>query len=326
MSFWINDTTEPILILSPMADFTDEPFSRLLRSLDKETIIFREMLSAEAIIRQNQKTLKLAKIHKEEYPVVQQLFGSNPDKMAQAGRIILDNHKPQGIDINMGCPVPKAVNQFNGAYLMKDPDKASKIVRALKSEITEVPITVKTRLGWSNPQDILEFSKIIEDAGADALSIHGRTKDQGYAGVADWKIIGEVKKQLSIPVFVNGDIVNFKSMEQALKESQANGLLIARGALGRPWIFNNLRESLEQNKQVDFPAVDFTLDLIKKHAEYQTEFYGERGLIQLRKHFPWYFKGIPNFRQYRAQAVQVKTMVDVDNLIELIKKEVKNTL
>ena len=241
--------------------------------------------------------------------------------MALAGRIILDTNKPEGIDINMGCPVPKAVNQFNGAYLMKDPKKASQIVKALKQEITEVPITVKTRLGWNNTQDILEFAKIIQEAGADAISIHGRTKEQGYSGIANWKIIGEVKKSLHIPVFVNGDIVDFSTAKQALNDSQADGLLIARGALGRPWIFNNLRESFKNDTQIVPPNILTTIELIKKHAEYQISFYGENGLIQLRKHFPWYFKGIPNFRKYRSKAVQVKTISDIDNLIQEIKKD-----
>ncbi len=308
------DAPRPIMALSPMADFTDLPFCRLVRECSgKEVIIFREMASAEAIIRGNQRTDKICELDPVEHPVIQQLFGSDPTVMAEAAKIIMRDHKPDGIDINMGCPVPKAVNQFNGASLMKDVERASEIVKAVKDAIN-VPLSVKTRLGWDKPNDVIEFVKRLEDAGADAIEIHGRTKTQGYSGVADWDAVGKAISELSIPAFVNGDIVDAETAKEALSKSGAQGFLIARGALGRPWIFKRIRETFETGKDPGDPLIEEQMEIMVRHAEYQIEAYGEKGLIKLRKHFPWYFKGIPGFRQFRADAVTVSSLDDVKQL------------
>jgi tRNA-dihydrouridine synthase B len=308
------DAPRPVMALSPMADFTDLPFCRLVRECSgNEVIIFREMASAEAITRGNQRTDKICELDPIEHPVVQQLFGSKPDVMAEAAKILVQHHKPDGIDINMGCPVPKAVNLFNGASLMKDAERAALIVKAVKGAIN-VPLSVKTRLGWDNPKDVIKFVKILEDAGADAIEIHGRTKAQGYSGVADWDAVGKAVSELNIPAFVNGDIVDAKTAKQALSKSGAQGFLIARGALGRPWIFKRIRETLETGKDPGDPTIEERMEIMLRHAKYQVEAYGEYGLIKLRKHLPWYFKGVPGFRRYRADAVHISTLKDVEEL------------
>lgn len=319
---------KPILGLSPMADFTDSPFCRLIRECGAvhhtvhgggQAVIFREMLSAEAIVRQNARTISYLGFEESERPLVQQLFGSNPDSMARAAEIVRQTSKPDGLDINMGCPVHKAVSNFNGASLMREPDKAAAIVNAIKSTHS-LPLSVKTRLGWSQPDEIIEFSKVLEQAGADALEIHARTKAQGYSGQADWSAVKKVVDNVKIPILINGDIVDPKSALEALNQSGAQGLLIGRGALGNPWIFKRIGTVLSGQPDPGEPSLEERLKGLRRHAELQIEHYGEKGLIKLRKHFPWYFKSIPGFRQYRAAAVQVSTMSDLDQLIKMITK------
>lgn len=321
------ESNQAILCLSPMADFTDRPFCRLIRELDGRTVLFREMLAAEALVRANQRTLMMADLDEVERPVVQQLFGSDPERMAQAAELIERRFKPDGIDINMGCPVYKAVSNFNGASLMREPERAAAIVKAVKNAIS-IPLSVKTRLGWSKPDEVLEFVKVLEDAGADAVEIHGRTKTQAYSGHADWDAVGAAVKLVKIPVLVNGDVTDPDSARMALEKSGAAGILIARGALGRPWVFRRIRQALETGVDPGEPSIQERLDIMRRHAQLQVEHYGENGLIQLRKHLPWYFssrggsasggKGIPSFRQYRQQAVHVSTVQDVENLISRI--------
>ncbi|MBD3281367.1 tRNA dihydrouridine synthase DusB, partial [Candidatus Uhrbacteria bacterium] len=290
------DSPRPIMVLSPMADFTDLPFCRLVRECSgKEVVIFREMASAEAIIRGNKRTDKICELDPVEHPVVQQIFGSKPDVMAEAATIIAEEYRPDGIDINMGCPVPKAVNQFNGASLMKDAKRSAEIVKTIKGAIN-VPLSVKTRLGWDNPEDVVGFVKVLEASGVDAIEIHGRTKAQGYSGKADWDMIGKAIAGVNVPAFVNGDIVDTKSAMQALNKSGAQGFLIARGALGRPWIFKRIKETMETGADPGDPSIEERLKIMTRHAEYQFETYGEHGLIKLRKHLPWYFKGVYGFR------------------------------
>ncbi len=311
------ETAKPLLCLSPMADFTDRPFCRLVRELDNQTVLFREMLAAEALVRANQRTLMMADLDEIERPVVQQLFGSDPERMAQAAELVERQFKPDGIDINMGCPVYKAVSNFNGASLMREPERAAAIVKSVKNAIS-IPLSVKTRLGWSKPDEILEFIKVLDAAGADAVEVHGRTKTQAYAGQADWEAVGQAVKEVSIPVLVNGDITDPESAKSALDKSAAAGILIARGALGRPWVFKRIREYLETGKDSGEPGIEERLKIMRRHAQLQVEHYGENGLIQLRKHLPWYFKGIPAFRQYRAAAVRISTIDQLDALIDEI--------
>lgn len=313
---WL-DSDRPIIGLSPMADFTDSPFCVLIREAGGKAAVFREMLAAEALVRGNEKTLAALDFSQTERPIVQQLFGSDPGSMAKAAEIVMEKSSPDGIDINMGCPVYKAVSNFNGASLMREPERAANIIKAIKSVIS-VPLSVKTRLGWSRPDEIKEFSKIIENAGADAIEIHARTKEQAYAGKADWTAVAPIADALEIPVLINGDIMEPEDARQALEQSHAAGFLVGRGALGRPWIFKRLGTFLRDGKDEGDPELKQRLSYLRKHAELQLQHFGPNGLIQLRKHFPWYFKGIANFRQYRAEAVQIKDLASLDALLEKI--------
>ncbi len=228
-----------------MADMTDSAYSKIVRQVvveknqNSRLVIFREMVSSEAIVRKNDKTEKMVLIDDIERPVIQQIFGGNPEVMAKAAAIIEKKFKPDGIDINMGCPVYKMTSNFNGAALMKNPELACEIVRQVKNTVS-IPVSVKMRAGWSDPNECESFAKQIELAGADLISIHGRTQKQAYTGKANREVVNKVKKSISIPVLYNGDIFTWQDCFQALDETKCDGVLIARGALGSPWIFSQI--------------------------------------------------------------------------------------
>lgn len=287
-----------------MADMTDSAFCRVVRSLSSP-IVFREMVSAEAVVRGNDKTLGMTEIHPDERPLVQQIFGSNPDVMAEAARIIAERHHPEGFDINMGCPVYKIVHTFNGAALMKEPELATKIIQKMKAAIS-VPLSVKIRAGWSDPTECLTFAQVVEAAGADLITIHGRTKTQGYAGKSDWNVIAEVKKRVHIPVLANGDIHSADLIPKALTQTACDGVLIARGALGNPWIFKHFNE-IAAGRTPATVALSERIRVVKLHAQLHVAQYGERGIVTFRKHLSWYFKGLPNAKQFRERLHTVST-------------------
>lgn len=304
-----------ILALSPMADMTDSPFCRIVRRIGGADIVFREMVSSEALVRDNEKTLKMAEYHPEESPIVQQIFGADPLTMARAAEIVMKHSNPAGIDINMGCPVYKITSNFNGCALMKDPELAGNIVKEMKRAIGDTPLSVKIRLGWSDPDDFKNFIPAIEQAGAELITIHGRTKEQGYSGVSDWNRIAEAKAIATVPLLANGDIHEPTQVDEALKVTGADGALIARGALGNPWFFSlveNDREiSLEERKKV-----------VMEHAKLHVEQYGEKGVVTFRKHLSWYFKTnkigfyINGLKEWRSKIVRVKTLTELEELLE----------
>lgn len=302
---------KPIVALSPMADMTDSEFCLMAKRFGAR-IVFREMVSSEAVVRGNEKTLDMTAFEEEERPIIQQLFGADPDVMAEAARIIEEKYHPDGIDINMGCPVYKITSNFNGAALMKEPERAAEIVRKMKAAIT-VPLSVKIRLGWSDPTDCVEFAKVLEAAGADLLTVHGRTKAQGYSGVADWKMVGEVKKAVKIPVLVNGDVHAPEAAPEALRQSGADGVLVARGALGNPWILKQIEEILSDGKVSTVidegtrrrAVIDHTKLMIARHGE-------ERGVVLMRKHYAWYFKGSPRSKELRMELNKAASLREVE--------------
>ncbi len=304
----------PIVALAPMADMTDLPFSLICKRRGTP-LIFREMVSSEAIVRGNERTFKMCEFADEERPIVQQIFGARPDVMAEAARIVEEKFKPDAIDINMGCPVYNIVSKFNGAFLIKEPQRASEIIKKMKAAVS-VPVSVKTRLGWDDDKQILDFVKVVEDAGADLITVHGRTKAQGYSGVANWKRIGEARQNTSLPFLVNGDIIDLESAKTALRESGADGMLVARGGLGNPWIFRRLMEGLQNGTDPGEPSWEERIETIREHAQLQVEHYGEKGLIKLRKHLPWYFKGVPGFKALRSKLVRVNTLEELNAILE----------
>ncbi|MBI1907992.1 tRNA dihydrouridine synthase DusB [Candidatus Uhrbacteria bacterium] len=305
-----NTLPRPIVALSPMADMTDSAFCRIVKEI-ANPIVFREMVSAEAVVRGHDKTLE---IHADERPLVQQVFGSDPTTMAEAARIIEAEHCPEGFDINMGCPVYKIVHSFNGAALMQQPALAADIVQAMKAAIS-VPLSVKIRLGWEDPNDCVAFAKTLEDAGADLLTVHGRTKCQGYSGVADWKKVGEVKKAVRIPVLVNGDIHTAEKVADALKQSGADGVLIARGALGNPWIFTQINEVLAGKTPTPVTFGE-RMRVVRRHLALHLEQYGPNSVPTFRKHLSWYFKGMPQMKKYKDAMMKAATPEELEAIFQ----------
>lgn len=318
-----NALPRPIVALSPMADMTDSAFCRAVRAVTDPVqpdrarlVMFREMVSSEAVVRGNDKTLGMTDIHPSERPLVQQLFGSDPATMAEAARIIYEEHRPEAFDINMGCPVYKIVHNFNGAALMKEPERAAAIVKAIRAAVP-VPVSVKIRTGWSDPTDCLTFAPALEQAGAALLTVHGRTKAQGYAGVSDWARIAQVKKLVGIPVLANGDAHTAPRVVDILEATGCDGALVARGALGNPWIFAQTAELLA-GRPLPEVAMDERIRVVKMHARLHVEQYGERGILTFRKHLSWYFKGQRGARLFREKLMQVATLADLDAALEEI--------
>ncbi|MBP7005837.1 tRNA dihydrouridine synthase DusB [Patescibacteria group bacterium] len=308
---------KPIVALAPMADMSDLPFCLICK--DRGTpLMFREMVSSEAIVRLNPKTLKMATFDERERPLVQQIFGSDPAVMAEAARIIEERFSPDAIDINMGCPVYNLVSNFNGASLIREPARAQAIIRAMKAAV-RVPVSVKTRLGWSEDTDCLEFVKVLADAGADAISMHGRTKAQGYSGVANWHRIGEARKNVPhLPFLVNGDINTPERAKEALAISGADGVLIGRGMLGNPWLAKRIETYLQTGEILPQPTMQERCATVLEHGQLHAEHYGERGLVRFRKHVSWYFKGLGINKELLSALVRVSTMEELRGLLENI--------
>ena len=312
MFHW-NQLPKPIVALSPMADMTDSAFCCIAKQF-KAPVVFREMISADGLVHGSAKSLTMAKFDQQERPIIQQLFGSNPQHMSEATQMIDQLYSPDGFDINMGCPVYKITSNFNGAALMKDPILATAIISSMKSATTK-PVSVKLRLGWSEPTEVLEFIKIVEAAGADLVTIHGRTKIQGYSGVADWDMVGQAKAQVKIPVLVNGDIHTPAAAIKALKTSKCDGVLIARGALGNPWIFEQISAELIGQTWSE-PALEQRISTVKEHARLHVALYdNEASLVTFRKHLSWYFKGSPGVKIFRDRLVKISTLTELDQIL-----------
>jgi len=326
-NMWINNVLNnrgKIMALSPMADMTDSPFCQIVREIGGADVVFREMVSSEAIVRDNKKTLGMTDFVEAERPIVQQIFGADPATMAHAGDIVMKHSNPEGIDINMGCPVYKITSNFNGCALMKDPILAGKIIREMKRAIGDTPLSVKIRLGWSDPDDFKTFIPVIEEAGADLITIHGRTKAQGYSGVSDWERIRQAKEIATVPLLANGDIHRSDHVWEVLSITGADGVLIARGALGNPWFFQ-VAKSKEQK------AIDFIerIDVVMRHARLHLAQYGDGGIRTFRKHLSWYFKAdkigfvIPGLKEWRGKLVRVSSLEELDAILDELRMKTK---
>lgn len=311
-----NVTLENNLILAPMAGVTDLPF-RLLCKEQGAGLLCTEMISAKAIHFKNKNTKSLMRILPEERPVSLQLFGSEPDLMAEIAAQIED--EPVDIlDINMGCPVPKVVNNQEGSALMKNPKLVGEIVSKMASAIKK-PLTVKIRKGFTEGSvNAVEIAKIIEASGAAAIAVHGRTREQYYAGKADWDIIRQVKEAVSIPVIGNGDVNSPESAKRLIEETGCDGIMIGRAARGNPWIFGRINRFLETGVKEEEPGVQEVKEMILKHARLQIEYKGEyTGMREMRKHVAWYTAGMPHSASVRRQVNEVETYEQLEKLVEL---------
>jgi tRNA-dihydrouridine synthase B len=315
MKWYENKKT--ILALAPMADMTDSPFCQMVKKIGGVDVVFREMVSSEAIVRDSQKTLSMVDFAEAERPIVQQIFGSNPLTMAKAAEIIIDRVKPDGIDINMGCPVHKITSNFNGCALMKDKENAANIVKEVRKAIGDTPLSVKIRLGWSSRDDFKEFIPIIEEAGAEVVTMHGRTRSDGYSGVADWERI-KIAKQISTGVLLaNGDISEPEKVTEALEVTGADGVMIGRGVLGNPWFFLLAKEHLT-NTDI---SIEERKKIMVDHARLHIDYYGEKAITTFRKHLSWYTKankigvGIVGLKELRSKLVRVNSVEELEELL-----------
>lgn len=302
-------------ILAPMAGVTDLPF-RLLCKEQGAGLLCMEMVSAKAIMYNNKNTKALLEIHPDEMPVSLQLFGSDPDIISDIARQI--EHLPFAIlDINMGCPVPKIVRNNEGSALMKQPKLVHEIVRKTVAAIDK-PVTVKIRKGFDDSCiNAVEIAKIIEDAGAAAVTVHGRTREQYYSGQADWDIIRQVKEAVSIPVIGNGDVTDGEKALEMMRITGCDGVMIGRGAQGNPWIFSELLEYEKTGKMPKRPEKEEICDMMLRHARLQLEYKGEYlGIREMRKHVSWYTSGLPNSAKLRGEINEVESYEALETLLK----------
>lgn len=303
------------VILAPMAGVTDLPF-RLLCKEQGAGLLCMEMVSAKAIYYNNKNTETLMQIEPEERPVSLQLFGSDPVIMSEMAKRIED--RPFDIlDINMGCPVPKVVNNGEGSALMKNPGLVRKIVTSVSKAIKK-PLTVKIRKGFDeNNINAVEIAKIIEDSGAAAMAVHGRTRQQYYSGKADWDIIRQVKEAVSIPVIGNGDVDSPQKAKQLLEETGCDGIMVGRAAEGNPWIFREISHYLDTGELLPHPALEEVKEMILRHARLQLEYKGEyTGMREMRKHVAWYTAGFPHSARLRGAVNEIESMEQLMVLLD----------
>lgn len=303
------------LALGPMAGVTDLPF-RLLCKEQGADLIYSEMVSAKGILYHNKNTESLLTVEEKERPVALQLFGSDPEIVAEAAREIEDRNFDI-LDLNMGCPVPKIVNNQEGSALMRNPVLAGKIIRAVSDAIKK-PVTVKIRKGFDKEESsAVLLAKTAEQSGAKAIAVHGRTREQYYSGKADWDIIRLVKEAVSIPVIGNGDIFTPGDAIRMLQETGCDAVMPARGVRGNPWLFRQIKEYLETGRAEEKPDMEEIAGMIRRHAAMQIAFKGEYiGIREMRKHIAWYTTGCANSAKLRAKVSEIDSMENMEKLLQ----------
>lgn len=314
------------LLLAPMEDVSDPPFRRLCK-MHGADLLFSEFISSEGLIRDAIKSRQKLDIFDYERPVGIQIFGGDEEAMAMSAKIV-ETVKPDLVDINFGCPVKKVVTKGSGAGVLKDIDLMVKLTQAVVKS-THLPVTVKTRLGWDSESiNILEVAQRLQETGIKALSIHGRTRSQMYKGQADWTLIEKVKTHpnIEIPIFGNGDI---DSPEKALEYKNkygVDGIMIGRATIGNPWIFNQIKHFLKTGEKLPPPSLEQKVEAARNHLLWACEWKGEKlGILETRRHYANYFRGIPNFKPYRTQLVTSNERNELLDLLDEI-EQLQNTV
>lgn len=311
------------LFLAPMEDVTDPAFRLLCKGFGAD-MVYSEFISADALIRDIQRTKEKLTIHEEERPVVIQLYGREPEPIAEAAKRA-EEANPDIIDLNFGCPVKKVAGKGGGAGLLKDIPKLLEIVKAVVKAVNK-PVTVKTRLGWDeNSKIITTLAEQIQDCGAKALAIHGRTRSQMYTGEADWTLIGEVKAnpRIKIPIIGNGDVTTPERAKECFETYGVDAVMIGRGSIGQPWIFEDIKYYLETGKKIDKKPFEFYLNILKQQVENNVKWLDERrGITHSRRHIATspLFKGIDNFKQTKIAMLKAEKKEELFKIMDSIKE------
>ena len=307
------------IVLAPMAGISNSAFRRIAKEMGVGLVV-AEMVSDKAIFYGSKKTIDMLYMKEEERPISQQIFGSDKDSFVYASKYILETMKPDIIDINMGCPVPKVATRAQaGSALLKNPDKVYEIVKAVVDAVN-VPVTVKIRSGWDEKSiNAVEIAKVIEKAGASAITVHPRTRSQGYSGKADWNIIKQVKGAVNIPVIGNGDIKSCYDAKRMLDETNCDAVMIGRGLLGNPWLIRDCIDYLNNKKIKEVSILD-RLNMVLKHFNYLLEFKEEKiAVLEMRTQVCYYLKGIS--KEYKQKFMQINSKEEFIKLVGEVKNE-----
>ena len=307
------------LLLAPMEDVSDPPFRSVCKDNGAD-MMYTEFISSEGLIRDADKSIQKLDIYDSERPIGIQIFGDNIESMKEAARIS-EKARPEVLDINYGCPVKKVACRGAGAGILLDLDKMQKMTKEIVNQVN-IPVTVKTRLGWDDKSiKIVEVAERLQDVGIQALTIHGRTRKQMYKGKANWEYIAEVKnnRRINIPIFGNGDIDSPEKAKEYKERYNVDGIMIGRAAIGNPWIFNEIKYFMKNNKHKKIPSIIDRINAVKKHIDFSIRWKGEKlGLIEMRRHYNNYFRGIDNFKPYRLKLVHSEKESDSLEILEEI--------
>ncbi|MCH5166866.1 MAG: tRNA dihydrouridine synthase DusB [Erysipelotrichales bacterium] len=312
------------IVLAPMAGISNTSYRKIIKKMGAG-LIYAEMVSDKAITFGNEKTLELLKMDESERPIAQQIFGSDIESFVAAAKKIEETMHPDIIDINMGCPVPKvAVRAQAGASLLKNPEKIEEIVRSVVQAVN-TPVTVKIRSGWDEKSiNAVQVAKCIERAGASAITVHARTRSQGYSGTSDWNIIKQVKESVNIPVIGNGDVTSCYKAKEMLDQTGCDAVMIGRGVLGNPWLIKECVEYLNDGKTPESVSIEERIEMLKHHFELLVQDKNEKvALLQIRTHALWYIKGLKNSSIVKNKICQSKSKEELFNILNDYVEELK---